>query len=219
MEMKKPENWQIDFGIPIKYNYDNNTVLFRMLDNKMYRMLLLWGGVFEVPNPDKHMLLIFHPPHMRELTDENDDTIHVGFAMLVNVKSFKWKLDSSAPVTFFKNDKGSAPIGQERTISLKEGTGISVREDGSVVLQSNGATITLTDNGVMIDGEVTYGQHTDDNMGIVMKNPLTFLPSFIALPLPERIINVAFVQNIAKKIESLQSMIESLLNLIAIVRL
>ena len=212
------KNWVISFGIPVKYNYKNNTVLLRTLDAKLYRVPLMWGGVFELPNPEKHILIFFHPSHIKELVSENSDEVNVGFAFLANIASFNWKLLPSTPVSFIKNEKGNAPLGSERVLSMKEGTGISVREDGTVVIQSEGATIVLGKNGIMMDGEITYGKHIDDNMGLIMKNPLTFLPSFVALPLPERIVNVGFVENLATKIQSLREMLNALINLIALVK-
>lgn len=167
------------------YDEATNTIRVVYPNGSVCRTFLLATGTFTEPHPDRHLVIHLHAGELRPFSPE---AIVSGIGFLVDIKRFEeWKVKAHSLPSVHVKAPGEAGVHGDYVIKGRGGddaTGISIREDGSIVLRATGSEIVLGD-GITMMG-VLHREDPETRNGILKSNPLRqfVLPSFCAIPLP-----------------------------------
>jgi hypothetical protein len=190
-----------------------NTVRVIVAGSRKMRLFLAFTGTFVFPDPSIFKVAAFYNKNMQPNQDQ--DWVMPGIAFLVDVSRFEpWnKIHSTAMPSAHVNVSGAAAEGRETVIKARggdDGTGISVREDGTILLKASHSEIVMGD-GILLKGKMKRDS-SEKRAGVMKENSLGYIPSFCALPLARYLAAFDFVERIggyvvqAAKIAKLSSL-------------
>lgn len=189
--MNTAKTWSIvDIDASADDWYEPRTHTIRAIwpEGRICRLFLVATGTAIEPDPSRFKVLALHHTDLRTLTPES---VVVGLGFLLDFAHLDhWKLKAVSLPSVHAKTSGTAGEGADWVLRGRGGefpTGISVRDDGSVVLRGTNAEIVIG------DGIVTQGTRHHENpevrAGLMKTNPLRSfgLPSFVLLPVPAEV--------------------------------
>ena len=176
---------EIDSNDP--YDERTNTIKVKLTQGGTIRVFLVTSGLFVYPDPERFRALVITSGNLRS---PSGNAVVPGLAFLLDTQRLEeWHVVSNALPSVLVNTPGDPGKnkGTQWVIKGKSGSGIGVREDGSLVLQAGSSEIVLAD-GITMSG-VVHRLDPETRNGILKSNPLKqfALPSFAMLPLPSDI--------------------------------
>jgi hypothetical protein len=179
------------------YHEATNTIRVRAPEGRKFRVFLVAVGNFVEPDHGRFKCAVLYNAGAKPITP--DSTVS-GIGFLIDIQRFEqWKLKGSSFSTIQSNATGEAGKGSDTVIKGRggpNGTGISLREDGTIIIKSNGAEIALGDS-ITIQGQVNR-TNPETRSSLLKSNPMRqfALPSFCVLPLPSELPDFSLMSRI-----------------------
>lgn len=170
------------------YEPRTHTIRTVFPEGRVCRLFLVATGTAIEPDPTRFKVLALHHTDLRSLTPES---VVVGLGFLLDFRNLDtWKVAAASLPSVHAKTSGTAGEGTDWVLRGRGGefpTGISVRDDGSVVIRGTNAEVVIGD-GIVTQG-TRYHESPEVRAGLMKTNPLRQfgLPSFVLLPLPAEI--------------------------------
>ena len=185
------------------YDEIMNTIRVRKPSGTRFRLFLAFTGSFIEPDPVRFKVMAMYATNTKPKSKES---IINGIAFLLDGQRFEeWKLKAESVPTAKIGTTGEAGKSRDVVIKGKGGKdagGISLRDDGTILLKARGSEIVMGD-GIVIKGQINR-EHPETRNAILKSNPLRSfcLPSFCVLPIPSEIPTTRMITNIGGIVKS-----------------
>jgi len=158
-------------------------------------------------HPARFKVLALHHTDLRAITPES---IVVGLGFLLDFRNLDvWKVKSSSLPSVHARTSGEAGEGSDWVLRGRGGefpTGISVRDDGSVVIRGTNSEIVIGD-GIVTQG-IRHNESPEVRSGLMKSNPLRqfAIPSFCVMPVASELPHFQLFTSLASIVGSMRSL-------------